>query len=58
MTTDDELIAQILMMLCFMPVFLWLALHAWEYLAHRWVRPFVMRQMMFRAARANQRVSR
>jgi hypothetical protein len=54
--TDDEFLAQILMVLCFVPIVTYLLLTAWE----RWGTPRYRRAMIFRAvsARANQRVLR
>ena len=60
MTTDDEFIAQILMVLCFVPIVVYLLLTVWE----RWVRRDALdlyrRTMIFRtvSARANKRVLR
>jgi len=61
MTTDDDMfLAQILMVLCFIPIVTYLLLTAWE----RWVRrdaiELYRRTMIFRtvSVRANKRVLR
>ena len=51
---DETMIAEILMAICFLPIALWGLLTGWEYVAHRWVRPWVRRvvsQMLFRYRR-------
>ena len=59
MTTDDEMLAaEILMIICFVPIALWLLLTGLEYVAHRWVRPYVRRTFIYRDWRANFRVMR
>lgn len=48
--SDDEFIAEILMAICFVPIALYLLLLGWEYVAHRYVRPFLRKmvsQIMF-----------
>ena len=57
MTTDDDMfLAQILMVLCFIPIVTYLLLTAWE----RWGTPRYRRAIIFReaSARANQKVLR
>ena len=49
MNTDDEMfIALILVAVSFVPVAIWILLHAWEYVAHRWVRPRVCKDRILR----------
>ena len=53
---DEQFIAEILMVLCFMPIVLYLLLTGWEYVAHRWVRQSYRRDRIYRSWRQNVRV--
>ena len=64
---DDEMIAAILMIVCFVPVSLWLTMTGCEHAMHRWVRPWIRKnRILYEVAqysrgariRQNQRVMR
>lgn len=63
MPSDDELIASILMVLCFVPVVVWLVLTAADYAWYQWIRPRIckdriLREVAWMGKRSNYRVLR